>query len=77
MTQVIMKLLRGEDTVSVSNVDGEVDGDGRVFISGIVMNELVCHNKVMKKFVYDETVFFKDSWGNSKYITIYVCRCKN
>ncbi len=39
-----------------------VDANGRIFISGSVMNELVCHNKVKKKIVYNETVFFKDSW---------------
>ncbi len=55
--------------VSFFNSDGTIEGDGRVFISGLVMNELVCHNKVIKKFVNDKKVFFKDSWGNMNHNT--------
>ncbi len=34
--------------VSFLASDGSVDANGRIFICGSVMNELVCHNKVKK-----------------------------
>ncbi len=50
--------------VSILTSEETVDGEGRVFISGSVRNKLVYHSKAKKKFVYYETLFFKDSWGN-------------
>ncbi len=46
--------------VSLLTSDARSDRKERVFISGSVLNEVVCHNKVKKKCMYDETVFFKD-----------------
>ncbi len=57
MTIVQMKQWREGNIFLVS--DGSVDVSGRIFISGSVMNELVCHNKVKKNLCMMKLFFSK------------------
>ncbi len=49
--------------VSFLPSDGSVDANGKFFIGGSVMNELICHNKMKNKCVYDKIVIFSKICG--------------
>ncbi len=51
--------------VSFLKNDTSIDAESKCFISGNVMNEMICHNMRKMKFVYDETIFYNGAWSST------------